>query len=92
MSSQKQVLEVPEECHCQPELDRHEPAQEDLVDVELHAEDAEGDPGDPREPPLRWEEEGAYHQESGRDEVLVQQSRAMAQREAHHRLLPEGER
>ena len=46
-------------------------------------------PGDSREPPLRWEEEGADNKEEGGDEVLVQQVGDDSEREAHCELLQE---
>ena len=50
--------------------------------------DHEGDSGDPREPPVCWEEKRTHHKKEGGDSVLVQQDGGTVERKAHHQLLP----
>ena len=59
----------------EPEFYRHKALQEYLEFVELLAKDHEGDSGNPREPLLRFEDEGDIRKEDNRDEVLVQPAR-----------------
>ena len=58
--------------------------------LEVHSEDVEDHPGDPREPPVRREEKGTHRKEEGGFKVLAQQDGVAFECQAHRHLLQEG--